>query len=156
MIDEDKENRKVLYTYLQKFMSEKQASETLIKYHDTLFTYHGLAWSVGKRSLEFFCMYFLQDTFLPKESNFAAPIADVHREIWNNIEDSVIGNGPDQRGWILPRGIGKSAFGTFGASTWCHAYGLKKYTLICSDIGTTAEKFIKDIKNLLNQIASKL
>ena len=92
-------------------------------------------------------MYFLQDTFLPKENNAAAPIADVHREIWRDIENSIIGNGENQRGWILPRGTGKSAFGNFAPTCWCHAYGIKKYTLICSDIGSTAEKFIKDIKN---------
>nr|DAI90559.1 MAG TPA: Large Terminase [Caudoviricetes sp.] len=119
----------------------------ILQHSSNLFGYHGLSWMLGRMSLEFFCMYFLQDTFLPKENNAAAPIADVHREIWRDIENSIIGNGENQRGWILPRGTGKSAFGNFAPTCWCHAYGIKKYTLICSDIGSTAEKFIKDIKN---------
>lgn len=126
---------------------ETTAENMILQHSSNLFGYHGLSWMLGRMSLEFFCMYFLQDTFLPKENNAAAPIADVHREIWRDIENSIIGNGENQRGWILPRGTGKSAFGNFAPTCWCHAYGIKKYTLICSDIGSTAEKFIKDIKN---------
>lgn len=147
MYDEEKENRKLLYIYLKKLYDADKAKELILKHKDHLFDYHGLAWSVGKRSLEFFSLYFLQDTFLPKETNAAAPIADVHREIWKDIQTSVIDDGPDQIGRIEPRGTGKSAFGTFATSIWCHCYEFKKYTLICSDIGSTAEKFIKDIKN---------
>lgn len=145
--DSEKENRKLLYEYLKKIYGNDEAKILMIRFKDHLFDYHGLAWSVGKRSLEFFCMYFLQDIFLPKPDNTAAPIANIHREIWNDIQESIIGDGYNQIGRILPRGTGKSAFGNFGPVCWCHAYGLKKYTLICSDIGTTAEKFIKDIKN---------
>ncbi len=157
MIDENKENRRLLYTYLKKLYGTEKAKELLYKHKDHLFDYHGLAWSVGKRSLEFFCLYFLQDVFLPKENNAAATIAQVHHELWNDIEDSIIRDGPEQIGRILPRGTGKSAFGTFATTIWCHCYEFKKYTLICSDIGSTAEKFIKDIKNTLleNQYIEK-
>ena len=153
---EDEQNVFLLYKYLNKIFVEAGASEVeagnktddmILKHSSNLFGYKGLAYETGRMSLEFFCMYFLQDTFLPKENNAAAPIADVHRDIWNNIQGSIIGNGENQRGWILPRGTGKSAFGTYATACWCHAYGFKKYTLICSDIGSTAEKFIKDIKN---------
>jgi len=145
---EDEQNRFLLYKYLlEAGFDEDAATETILKSSSNLFGYHGLAWQLGRLSLEFFSMYFLQDTFLPKESNAAAPIASIHKEIWRDIEDSIIGNGPEQRGWIEPRGTGKSAFGTYAPTVWCHAYGFKKYTLICSDIGTTAEKFVKDIKN---------
>jgi hypothetical protein len=145
---EDKQNKFLIYEYLLKVGFDEITVENMILQHSSnLFGYHGLAWQLGRMSLEFFCMYFLQDTFLPKENNTAAPIADIHREIWSDIQESIIGNGTNQRGWILPRGTGKSAFGDYAPACWCHAYGIKKYTLICSDIGSTAEKFIKDIKN---------
>lgn len=146
-IDEDKQNRQLLYTYLKKMFGAEKAQQLMLDNIDHLFDYHGLAWSLGKRSLEFFCLYFLQDVFLVKENNTAAPIADVHREMWRDIQDSVTGDGSNQIGRIEPRGTGKSAFGTFATTIWCHCYEFKKYTLICSDIGSTAEKFIKDIKN---------
>jgi phage terminase large subunit-like protein len=145
--DEDKQNRQLLYKYLKEEYGPDKSKELIHKYSSHLFDYHGLAWSLGKRNIEFFCMYFLQDTFLPKETNAAAPIAQVHHDIWKDIENAINGEGPNQIGRILPRGTGKSVFGTFAATMWAHCYDLKKYTLICSDIGSTAEKFIKDIKN---------
>ncbi|MBT2157009.1 hypothetical protein KK424_00435 [Clostridioides difficile] len=91
-------------------------------------------------------MYFMQDTYLPKEDNAAAPIAKVHHELWEDIQESIIGDGSQQLGRIYPRGTGKSAFGDLATTVWSHCYKHKTYTLICSDIGSTAEKFVKDIK----------
>lgn len=164
--NEDEQNRFLLYKYLNETFiaagasveeAEEQTQQIIYKNINNLFGYHGLAWSLGKINIEFFCMYFLQDTFLPKETNAAAPIAQVHRDIWKDIEEAINGDGPNQIGRILPRGTGKSVFGTFAASVWSHCYKLKKYTLICSDIGSTAEKFISDIKNTLleNQYIKK-
>lgn len=156
-MDEGKQNRNLLYNHLQKFYSAKRSAEIMNKNINNLFGFHGLAYALGMRDLEFFSMYFLQDVFLPKETNAAAPIAEVHRGIWRDIQDSVIGDGPNQIGWILPRGTGKSVFGTTATTVWSHAYGFKKYTLICSDIGSTAEKFTADIKNIFleNQYIKK-
>lgn len=153
---EEQQNRYLLFKYLtEEFFKvgvdnpEEKAKEKILANSNNLFNYHGLAWQLGKINFEFFCMYFLQDIFLPKEDNAAAPIAKVHKEIWQDIQESIIGNGSDQLGRILPRGTGKSAFGTFATTIWTHCYKHKKYTLICSDIGSTAEKFISDIKNTL-------
>ena len=149
-------NKWLLYHFLKKTftdvgMSDKDAEikteEMILKNSSNLFGYHGLAWSLGKENLEFFCLYFLQDIYLPKEDNAAAPLADVHEELWHDIQESIIGDGPEQLGRVLSRGTGKSAFGTLGPSIWSMAYKHKTYVLICSDIGSTAEKFIKDIKD---------
>lgn len=149
-------NKWLLYHFLKKSYSDlgiddKKAEELtekrILDNSNNLFGYHGLAWQLGQISLEFFCLYFLQDIYLPKEDNAAAPLAPVHEELWHDIQDSIIGNGPEQIGRILPRGTGKSAFGTLGPSIWSMAYKHKTYVLICSDIGSTAEKFIKDIKD---------
>lgn len=149
-------NKWLLYHYLKKSYidigipedrAEELTDKRMIENSNNLFGYHGLAWQLGQISLEFFCMYFLQDIYLPKEDNTAAPIAEVHEELWKDIQESIIGNGPEQLGRVFPRGTGKSAFGTLGPTCWSVAYKHKTYTLICSDIGSTAEKFIKDIKD---------
>lgn len=149
-------NKWLLYHYLKKSytdigIDENKAEELtdkrIIENSKNLFGFHGLAWELGAISLEFFCMYFLQDIYLPKEDNAAAPLAEVHEELWSDIQDSIIGDGPEQLGRVLPRGTGKSAFGTLGPTCWSVAYKHKSYVLICSDIGSTAEKFIKDIKD---------
>ena len=149
-------NKWLLYHYLKKSYTdigipddkaEELTDKRIIENSKNLFGFHGLAWQLGQISLEFFCMYFLQDIYLPKEDNAAAPIAHVHEELWHDIQDSIIGTGPEQLGRVLPRGTGKSAFGTLGPTCWSVAYKHKTYVLICSDIGSTAEKFIKDIKD---------
>ena len=86
-VDEHKVNRQLLYKYLKRLYPQGTQAKDLMKQHkDHLFDYHQLAWSVGKRSLEFFCLYFLQDVFLVKEDNAAAPIAEVHKELWEDIQ----------------------------------------------------------------------
>lgn len=149
-------NKWLLYHYLKKsytdigipeVKAEELTENRIMENSKNLFGFHGLAWQLGQISLEFFCMYFLQDIYLPKEDNAAAPIAHVHEELWHDIQDSIIGTGPEQLGRVLPRGTGKSAFGTLGPTCWSVAYKHKTYVLICSDIGSTAEKFIKDIKD---------
>lgn len=149
-------NKWLLYHYLKKSYTdigiledkaEELTEKKILENSKNLFGFHGLAWALGQISLEFFCLYFMQDIYLPKEDNAAAPLADVHEELWKDIQDSIIGNGPEQLGRVLPRGTGKSAFGTLGPTCWAVAYKHKTYVLICSDIGSTAEKFIKDIKD---------
>lgn len=153
---DDERNKWLLYHFLKKSYTdigipEDKADELtdkrFIENSKNLFGFHGLAWSLGQISLEFFCLYFMQDTYLPKEDNAAAPLADVHEELWRDIQDSIIGNGPEQLGRVLSRGTGKSAIGTLGPTCWAIAYKHKTYVLICSDIGSTAEKFVKDIKD---------
>ena len=153
---DEQRNKWLLYHFLKKSYTdigipENKADELteskIIENSKNLFGYHGLAWQLGQFSLEFFCMYFLQDIYLPKEDNAAAPLAPVHEELWKDIQESIIGNGPEQLGRVLPRGTGKSAFGTLGPTIWSACYKHKTYVLICSDIGSTAEKFIKDIKD---------
>ena len=154
--NEEMQNKWLLYHFLKKSYTdiglsdkeaEKKTEEMILKISNNLFGYHGLAWQLGCENLEFFCLYFLQDIYLPKEDNAAAPLAPIHEELWHDIQDSIIGKGPEQIGRILPRGTGKSAFGTLGPTIWSMAYKHKTYVLICSDIGSTAEKFIKDIKD---------
>ena len=165
--NEEEQNKYLLFKYLaesfvkagaNKIEAEEKATKLMLEKASNLFGMHGLAWQLGKINFEFFCMYFLQDTFLVKENNTAAPIAEVHKELWTDIENIILGNDEaDQLGRILPRGTGKSAFGTYAPVIWSHAYNYKKYTLICSGIGSTAEKFIKDIKTTLldNQYIEK-
>lgn len=154
--NDEARNKWLLYHFLKKSytdigIDDKKAEELtdsrILENSKNLFGFHGLAWQLGQISLEFFCLYFLQDIYLPKEDNAAAPIADVHEELWHDIQESIIGDGPEQLGRVLSRGTGKSAFGTLGPSIWSMAYKHKTYVLICSDIGSTAEKFIKDIKD---------
>lgn len=147
----------LIYKHLVKFF-EKQgatteestasAEELILENANTLDEYHGLAYELGKHDMTFFCLYFLKDIYVPNEDNGAAPLAPIHYQIWEEIEDSIIGNSKTaiNKGYILPRGTGKSAFGNTAPVAWCHAYGHRNYTMIGSATNDLAEKFVAQIK----------
>ena len=110
---DESRNKWLLYHFLKKSytdigIDDKKAEELtdsrMLENSKNLFGFHGLAWQLGAIDLEFFCLYFLQDIYLPKEDNAAAPLADVHEELWHDIQESIIGNGPEQLGRVLSRG----------------------------------------------------
>ena len=77
---DDARNKWLLYHYLKKSYTdigipEEKAEELtdnkIIENSKNLFGFHGLAYQLGQISLEFFCLYFLQDIYLPKEDNAA-------------------------------------------------------------------------------------
>ena len=68
--------------------SEIKTEEMILQNSKNLFVFHGLAWSLGRENLELFRLYFLQDIYLPKEDNAAAPLADVHEDVYKRQEKS--------------------------------------------------------------------
>lgn len=101
---------------------------------------------MGKRSLEFFCLYFLQNIYSGDDK---APLAPIHYQMWQECQDIIINKTTDKQAYILPRGLGKSTIVTLALSIWCAAYKYKTYTVIASAIGDTAESFIRNIKMAL-------
>lgn len=142
------------YTYkhlLEKgFNSEEARNKTgqLIKLNkDKLFTYHGYAWDLGRKSLEFFCLYFLHNIYVGEDK---ADLAKIHIEIWQELQDAILNNAFDKLEYLLPRGTGKSTFISLALAIWCSVYKFKSYTVIASAIGDTAETFIRNIKIALD------
>lgn len=115
----------------------------LLNCKDNLFNYHGLAWSLGKRSLEFFCMYFLQKIF---SGDGKAPLAPIHYQMWQEVQDMILNKTHDKQNYILPRGLGKTTVITLPVAIWCAVYQFKTFTVIASAIGDTAESFIRNIR----------
>jgi hypothetical protein len=118
--------------------------ELMINNKDNLFNYHGLAYALGARNLEFFSLYFLQPLFIGDDK---APIAPIHSDIWREIQNTILNKSLTQQlEYLLPRGTGKSTFISLAVSIWCSVYKYKSYTLIASAIGDTASTFIRNIK----------
>jgi hypothetical protein len=124
------ENRKLLYKYLTKFYGSEKAKKLMKKYKDNLFGEKGLSYSMGKRSFEFFCLYYLQDVFTPKPDNEAAELAPFHYEIWEELEDMYFKNSFDRFLAVLPRGSAKSTVADYALSMWTSCYRLCIYTLV--------------------------
>ncbi|AGK97637.1 hypothetical protein [Clostridium pasteurianum] len=153
--DNDQFNRYLLYKYLkQEYISnnltedeaEQISYQLILKYKDNLFGKNGLSYQLGKRNLKFFCMYYLQQIFC---GHGCATIAPIHRKLWKEIQDIILYQHIDQKGYILPRGTGKSSFGTLAVSIWTACYGTKKMIVICSSTGKLAKKFLSQIKETI-------
>lgn len=157
---EEEQNRYLLFYYLSKTFidagateeeAEQKASEMILKNANNLFGYHGLAYSLGKISLEFFCMYFLQDTFLPKTTNSAREIAEVHRDIWNELESMFIRDEYDKLEAVLPRGIAKTTVCDFAVSVWAHCYVISVYSLVCGRTEADSVEFLSQTKQAFEE-----
>lgn len=155
-LDNETYNQQLLWKYLtfqlikDKNYPKDKAKELalqIIKNSDNLWGYHGLVWELGSKNLAFFNLYFLQNIFHNENS---AEIAPIHYELWNEVQNMILKKTHERQAYILPRGTGKSSFITLSAAIWTSAYEYKHYTLICSAIGDTANKFINNIKLALD------
>ncbi|MDP1419241.1 hypothetical protein Q8G35_12550 [Peribacillus simplex] len=152
------ENRDLLRKYLYKDFIKSgidkhiaiQRVGTLMKKHDgNLFDNKGLAWSLGKRSFEYFCLMWLQDFFVPKDTNTSRPLAPVHYDIWKVLENIFIDHTHDKQEFILPRGIGKSTIIDTALTTFNHCYKLSTYTIVLANLEADAIEFVDKTKKAL-------
>lgn len=140
--DNELEDQKILFTYLSKFYGQNKAKELMVSNAKNLWGKNGLAYALGKRSIEFFCLYFLQDTFRVKPDNQNRELAPVHYEMWREAEELFIYDKYDKLCAILPRGTAKTTIFDFSISVYLHAYGISPYTLVAGKTEQDAIEFI--------------
>lgn len=156
--DDEQFNRYLLYKYLKReciknnatIEQAHNATEAIIKKHSqNLFDLKGLAYNLGSRSLEFFCLYFLQNTFIPKEDNTARNLAPVHLDIWNELSKMFIDDLYDKEEFILPRGCSKSTIINKALSCYLHCYQKSRYSIIIGNKEDDAVQFVADTRKML-------
>lgn len=145
--NEELENTKLLFKYLSKHFGGEKAKELMRINYEHLFDYHGLAWSLGKRDIEFFCMYFLQDIYIPKPTNKARTLASVHYEMWREAENMLIKDEYDKLELAEPRGTAKTTVMDTGVTMWAHCYEISKYTIVCGRTEQDSVEFISIARN---------
>lgn len=146
-----KENRQLLIKYLVKLYGKNKARQIIEQHKKNLWAQNGLAYAVGKRSIEFFCLYFLQDTFVPKPNNKARNLAPVHYQIWHELQSMFISDNYDKLELIMPRGAAKTTVCDFALTVWCHCYKKSIYTLIAGKTEQDAIEFIREVKIALTE-----
>ncbi|MEC1786076.1 hypothetical protein [Schinkia azotoformans] len=146
-----KENRQLIYKYLTKFYGSDKAKQLMVKHRENMFDYNGLAYSLGKRSIEFFCLFYLQDVFTPKPDNEAAELSDFHYELWENLENMYLKNEFDKFLAVLPRGSSKSTTCDFALSVWAHCYKYSIYTLVAGKTEQDAVQFIDQTRSAFEE-----
>lgn len=153
IVENEKVDRELLYKYLFQLYKDKKIIKGLLKdYKDKLFDgIDSLAYKLGKKSLPFFCQYFLQDTFRIKSDNAARKLAPYHFEIWETLESMFIDNDFDKLELIMPRGASKSTTVNFALSIWTHCYKFSKYTLVAGNTEQDAIEFVAEVRRSLEE-----
>ncbi|NFO30964.1 terminase [Clostridium botulinum] len=110
-----------------------------------------LARALGEIDIEFFCLYFMSDTFVVKDSNVARQLSKGHYELWNIANDIFIKDKHDKAAIIEPRGFAKTTIFDMAVSVWLHCYKKSLFTLLGAKTDTDATQFLDSIKKVFNE-----
>lgn len=148
-----KENLQLLAKYLTKWFGKEKSIQLIKEHqvksqetnHDYLFGSNSLAFEMARRDLEFFCMYYLQDTFVPKPNNLARKLSVTHLKCWKLLQDCVIKDEFDKMILCLPRGFAKTTLTTFATSIHQVCFGAF-FQIIVGKTEADAQEFIFDVR----------
>lgn len=136
----------ILKKYLIKHYGEDTAIK-LIKNNNI----NVLAKALGEIDIAFFCLYFLQDIFVVKDSNEARELSKDHYELWQVANECFIQDEYDKLNIICPRGFAKTTIFDLAISIWLVCYKKSKFTLIGAKKDDDATQFVDSIKKVFNE-----
>lgn len=110
-----------------------------------------LAMALGKNDIEFFCLYFMSDTFVVKDNNTARALSKGHYELWELANDIFVADKFDKAAIIEPRGFAKTTIFDMAVSVWLHCYKRSLFTLLGAKTDTDATQFLDSIKKVFNE-----
>lgn len=142
--------KQLIYTGLDHKQAENEAQQLILSHADNLFGKNSLAVQLAMVNLEFYCQYYLQDTFIPKDNNTARNLAPVHLEVWQELEKMFIEDLYDNEEFILPRGCSKSTIINKALSCYLHCFGKSRYTIVIGNKEDDAVQFVADTRKMLN------
>ena len=150
------ENRKLLHKYLTRYfitnnnLSQEVASEKAVsiikKRKSNLFGEQGLSYWLGSKSIEYFSLYYLQDTFIPKPTNQARKLAQVHYDIWDLLQRQFIDDEFDKSNIVISRGCAKTTTCDLTLTLYLHCYGKSPFTVIGAKKDDDAQQFIGNVR----------
>lgn len=138
----------ILKKYLTKHYDEEKAI-ALIKMNASRLD--DLAKALGEKDIEFFCLYFMSDTFVVKDNNVARQLSKGHYELWKLANDIFVEDKLDKTAIIEPRGFAKTTIFDMAVSVWLHCYRKSLFTLLGAKTDTDATQFLDSIKKVYNE-----
>ncbi|AIY81400.1 putative 6-phospho-beta-glucosidase BglA [Clostridium botulinum 202F] len=138
----------LLNKYLTKHYNSKTSKALLEANNSDL---DELARALGEIDIEFFCLYFMSDTFVVKDSNVARQLSKGHYELWDIANDIFIKDKHDKAAIIEPRGFAKTTIFNMVVSVWLHCYKKSLFTLLGAKTDTDATQFLDSIKKVFNE-----
>lgn len=138
----------VLKQYLEKYYGSEKAI-ALIKANGK--DLNKLAKALGKIDIGFFCLYFLSDIFVVKDTNEARELSQGHYELWDLANNVFIKDTEDKVNIICPRGFAKTTIFDLAISIWLVCYQASKFTLIGAKKDDDATQFVDSIKKVFKE-----
>lgn len=136
---------------LNKYLTKHYDADTSIKLMKANNTkIDMLARALGEIDFEFFCLYFMSDTYVVKDSNTSRPLATAHYELFQLGTDIFVNDKYSKVCAIEPRGLAKTTVFDKGISVWLHCYKKSIFTLIGAKTDNDAGQFLDSIKNEFN------
>lgn len=128
-------------------MSDETTANRILK--DNINNLNGLAKSIGKSNITFFCLYFLRELFVPSDDNKSRPLSKDHYLVLEELNKLLVKDLYNNEEFILPRGFGKSTVINTSVTVWSHCYKISKYTVVIGKTDKLMEEFISEIKQCL-------
>lgn len=138
----------LLKKYLTKHYDEESAIKLIREYSNSL---DDVAKALGAKDIEFFCLYFMSDTFVVKDGNTARQLSKGHYELWDIANEIFVEDKRDKAAIIEPRGFAKTTIFDMAVSVWLHCYKKSKFTLLGAKTDTDATQFLDSIKKVFNE-----
>lgn len=110
-----------------------------------------LAISLGQIDIAFFCLYFLSDIFVVKDTNEARELSKDHYHLWDIANDAFVNDLQDKVNIICPRGFAKTTIFDLAISIWLICYKKSKFTLIGAKKDDDATQFVDSIKKVFKE-----
>ena len=110
-----------------------------------------MAKALGKEDIEFFCLYFMSNTFVVKDDNVARQLSKGHYELWELANKIFVEDELDKTAIIEPRGFAKTTIFDMAVSVWLHCYKKSTFTLLGAKTDTDATQFLDSIKKVFNE-----
>lgn len=137
----------LLNKYLTAYYNSSDKAKAMIKANKDKLNL--LAKSLGKTNIEFFNLYFMRELFIPSNKNNSRPLAKVHYEVFNELNDLLINDTINREEFILPRGTGKSTVVNTSVAVWASVYNISKYTVVIGKTDVLMQEFINEVKTCL-------
>lgn len=141
-------NTYILFKYLSKHYSKDIATKIIKQNQDKL---SDIAIALGEKDIAFFCLYFLQDIFVVKDSNEARNLSKDHYHLWDIANKTFIDDIYDKVNIICPRGFAKTTIFDLAISIWLICYRKSKFTLIGAKKDDDATQFVDSIKKVFKE-----
>lgn len=147
----DLENKYQVYI-LKKYLTkiyDNTTAVSLIKSNSS--DINKLARALGKNDIEFFCLYFLSDIFVVKDTNEARTLSPGHYDLWEMANQVFVEDKYDKANIICSRGYAKTTIFDLAVSIWLVCYQKSKFTLIGAKKDDDAVQFVDTIKKVFKE-----